>query len=73
MVPGVDGLEVGRLERGGVVVSPSSPVVDGVVSVGDLHPAGDQVGRHQRRVRVLHLKSRWGSRKISILSLTYVK
>ena len=56
MVPGVDGLEVGRLERAGRVVVPS--VVDGVVAVGDLDPAGDQVGRHQRRVRVLHLKSR---------------
>ena len=59
MFPGVDGLEVGRLEGGRVVVSASVVAVDGVVAVGvHLDPAGDQVGRHQRRVRVLHLKSK---------------
>ena len=52
----VDRLEVGRLQRGGGVVVGA---VDGVVAVGHLNLAGHQVGRHERRVGILHLKSSW--------------
>ena len=52
----VDRLEVGRLQRGGGVVVGA---VDGVVAVGHLNLAGHQVGRHERRVGILDLKSSW--------------